>query len=363
MVNAREDHCIGQALADLLRQHGPEGLDNGRIQASLNDLLGSDTALVAPLRDLLRRPAFRQLLLPSNGRTQIGCREGLLDDLSSTYSLAMVKRLGYLLDGVMGMPLRPHGDPQGVREGPAPTEVIPNPFAGPQTSPRRPTPPTPPNPRVPGSAPVPTAPASGPAGIPPLMAALMALLALLSGALVVGMGWILHQQKGAGPSEAAKSPSSGTEKAADSTTAPAPEPESPLRGTTSIPTPASTNSGAWGDASAYKFGQLPGSEYPNSCAFTETTPAGTQKTGNSSLEYWACRDEGGNATDGYLVTWADGKKTRYTFGTGGSGMIIGTNGQQYPMLNWRNDTHNGQKIIVINHEDGATTWIPGHVEN
>ncbi|MFM7361158.1 MAG: hypothetical protein ACKO6F_08530 [Cyanobium sp.] len=350
MVNAREDHRMGQAIADLLRQHGPEGLDNGRIQASLNDLLGSDTALVAPLRDLLSRPAFRQLLLPSGGRTQIGCREGLLDDLSTTYSPVMVKRFGYLLDGVLGLPLRPHGGPQGVGAGPAATEVIPDPLDA--------SSPLPPSPSRPGSP-----PPSPSAGILLLIAALVALLALLSGAVVVGVGWILHLQKGSGPAEVAKSLSSGTEKAADPAPASAPEPEGPSRGTTSIPTPASTGSGVWGDSSAYKFGQLPGGEYPNSCAFTETTAAGTQKTGNSSVEYWACRDEGGNASDGYQVVWADGKRTRYTFGEGGAGVIIGTNGRQYPMQNWRNDTHNGDRIIVINHEDGATTWIPGHVEN
>jgi hypothetical protein len=30
-------------------------------------------------------------------------------------------------------------------------------------------------------------------------------------------------------------------------------------------------------------------------------------------------------------------------------------------MTWRNDTHDGTKIIVISHQDGATTWIPGNV--
>jgi hypothetical protein len=130
----------------------------------------------------------------------------------------------------------------------------------------------------------------------------------------------------------------------------------------SVPSPPVPGSGAWGSEADYKFGRLPGGEYPDSCAFSETTADGIQKTNSSAMEYWACRDEGGNGSDGYRVVWADGKSTRYTFMPNGSGMIIGTNGRRYPMVNWYNDTRNGDKVIVINHEDGSTTWIPGHVD-
>jgi hypothetical protein len=353
MVNAREDHLLGQSLAGLLQQHGPEGLDNGRIQASLNDLLGADTALVAPLRDLLVRPGFRQLLLPSRERTQIGCREGLLDDLASTYSPAMVKRLAYLLDGVMGLPLRPHADPPRAGFTPEPTVVIPDSYVQ-----------VPPPARSNSPATPPVAPASGSGGIPPVMALLMALVAMLSGALVVGFGWMMQQQQNTS-SQVSKSTSAAPEKASDPSpdpVDPVPTPEPPRRESSPVPSPPVPGSGAWGSEADYKFGRLPGGEYPDSCAFSETTADGIQKTNSSAMEYWACRDEGGNASDGYRVVWADGKSTRYTFMPNGSGMIIGTNGRRYPMVNWYNDTRNGDKVIVINHEDGSTTWIPGHVD-
>jgi hypothetical protein len=31
-------------------------------------------------------------------------------------------------------------------------------------------------------------------------------------------------------------------------------------------------------------------------------------------------------------------------------------------MTWRNDSHRGQPIIEISHQDGATTWIPGNVD-
>ena len=118
--------------------------------------------------------------------------------------------------------------------------------------------------------------------------------------------------------------------------------------------------GAWGSSSEYKFGQIPGGDYPDSCAFSRTDSAGRTTTDKSAVEYWACRDNGGNDSDGYTVSWSDGKTTRYMFGPEGDGSVVGTNGTTYPMT-WRNDTHDGTKIIVISHQDGATTWIPGNV--
>ena len=61
------------------------------------------------------------------------------------------------------------------------------------------------------------------------------------------------------------------------------------------------------------------------------------------------------------MVWVDGKQTTYTFRDDGSGAVVGTNGSTFAM-SWRNDSHQGSNIIVINHQDGATTWIPGHVK-
>ena len=100
---------------------------------------------------------------------------------------------------------------------------------------------------------------------------------------------------------------------------------------------------------------------PNTCAFSQSDARGeTILTDTSQLEFWACRDEGGNTDSGYAVTWSDGKRTVYQFNSSDSGMVVGTNGEGFPMR-WRNDTHNGQQIIVITHQNGAISWIPGHV--
>jgi hypothetical protein len=124
------------------------------------------------------------------------------------------------------------------------------------------------------------------------------------------------------------------------------------------PSPPAT--GAWGPASAYKFGRLPDATYPDSCAFSQTDSAAQTIISRSDVDYWACRDEGGNPSDGFNVVWADGKRTTYSFGSGGGGSVVGTNGQTYP-IRWRNDSRNGTNVIIISHSDGATSWIPGRV--
>jgi len=118
--------------------------------------------------------------------------------------------------------------------------------------------------------------------------------------------------------------------------------------------------GEWGCANDYKFGRIPDREYPNSCAFSLTDSRGLRILSKSRVEFWACRDEGGDASSGYKVAWSDGKSTKYTFGPGGQGVIVGLDGRSYP-ITWRNATHSRSNIIVINHEDGAESWIPGSV--
>jgi hypothetical protein len=125
-------------------------------------------------------------------------------------------------------------------------------------------------------------------------------------------------------------------------------------------TELSTTSGTWEPTSKYKFGRLPDSTYPDSCAFSQTDLAGQAIISRSNVDYWACKDEGGNSTDGFSVLWADGKRSKYLFGPGGTGTVVGTNRQTYPMR-WRNEIKNGTEVIVISHESGATSWIPGHV--
>jgi len=319
--------------------------------------------MLGPLRDLLGRPAFGQLVGINQQSVMVGARDALLLDLANTYNPLMVTRLAAVIDGCLGLPPGsvPSVSPAGTR-GAAPQQVLqggawsaPPPvqvYSSPQ-----PPPPT----YVPQPAPIQiltSAPSSGPK---PVTALLILLASLLSGAVLLGLGWLFLSNR---PQLNDSSVKGSSVPAAASTPEAPPAPPSP-------PAPPATEkgvaartpepgSGAWGNTNDYKFGQLPGGDYPNSCAFSRTDGNGRTTTEKSQLEYWACRDEGGDSENGYKVVWADGKKTTYTFQPGGDGLVVGTNGNTYPM-NWRNDSHEGDPIIVINHQDGAVSWIPGNI--
>lgn len=167
-----------------------------------------------------------------------------------------------------------------------------------------------------------------------------------------------------GPSKPSEADSPSERRSAEPSPEPTPDPPSrPIiekRLDTDPPAEPSSPAGAWGPASAYKFGRLPDSTYPDSCAFSQTDSQGETIISRSRLDYWACRDEGGNADDGFSVVWADGKRTKYTFHSGGVGSIVGTDGLRYP-IKWNNESQNGNKVIVISHKDGSISWIPGQV--
>jgi hypothetical protein len=193
------------------------------------------------------------------------------------------------------------------------------------------------------------------------------LVSLLSGGLLMGLGWLLLANRAnliPPPKASTSAPAPSTANGSASAPAPVtPKPPEPSPGSGSSGTTATASpgaDGAWGSASDYKFGTLPGGDYPNSCAFSQTDSEGKVATSKTAVEYWACRDLGGDPETGYKVVWADGKETTYTFAQGGSGTVVGTNGSSYPMQ-WQNDTHMGTDIIVINHQDGAQSWIPGHI--
>jgi hypothetical protein len=196
-----------------------------------------------------------------------------------------------------------------------------------------------------------------------LTAALIAVVSLLAGALIVGLGYVLYLS---GNQSMGKSPNNSDSSQASKPAAPAVPVVSPPQAAPAAPTSkfqapeGEASTSAWGSAADYKFGQLPGGDYPNSCAFSKTDANGKVITDRASLEFWACRDMGGDPSTGYTVIWADGKRTVYTFGSNGEGTIVGTNNSSYP-VSWSNDTHNGTDIIVIRHQDGAQSWIPGKV--
>jgi hypothetical protein len=71
------------------------------MQALLPDLLGADPGLLNPLRDLVARPAFQQLLRRRQGSGDRQLRQALLEELADTYSARMMARLGAVLDGAL----------------------------------------------------------------------------------------------------------------------------------------------------------------------------------------------------------------------------------------------------------------------
>ena len=56
------DHQLGQKLAALMAQQSSSNLPYTVVFNQLQDLLGDDTALQGPLRDLLGRAVFRQMV-------------------------------------------------------------------------------------------------------------------------------------------------------------------------------------------------------------------------------------------------------------------------------------------------------------
>ena len=194
------DHALGQRLAQLIQQSGEEAFEAGvlsrRLQAQLQDLLGAETALLNPLRDLLQRPAFRQLFqLNSQGQILNG-RDALLGDLSEVYSPAIVARLDAVLQGCLNLSGAatpwPTAQPASAPPPAAPSQIAPSQIA-------------------PSAAPATTVVAI-PARSQAPTAILIALLALLCGALVMALAGMLVSSRG----------SNGT-----TSTTPAPSPANP----------------------------------------------------------------------------------------------------------------------------------------
>lgn len=232
------DHELGQRLGRLIACQEAEGLSpaegSRRLLAQLQDLLGAETSLASPLRDLLLRPAFRELI---DGSTTARAQrqQHLLQDLRHTYSAAVVHRLEAVLHGCLGEPSAGPGWSATAPAASSPLQMA-NAASSPAASPFAiPAPPS----AAPASAmahghPAVT-PASSPAAAPAnqpsgALIAVIGLLAILTGGLVAALGWVLHLQRQplAADSGAPAAPAlqrEAREPAAVITTAAAPEPE------------------------------------------------------------------------------------------------------------------------------------------
>jgi len=324
-LSARSDYQLGRQIAGLLQQtgdlYGRRDRGESELIRRLPDLLGSDPSLLNPLRDLLQRPELRRLLRePYDPQLRLQGRDHLIAELQLTYSNRIAGRLQHTLNGILLLAdaqAPPAAAPAGGGQayGPSVTYTV-------QTG------------------------GSGQGG---LTAVAIALLALVSGGALVALIWMLMHGSQSGRPLASPSPTPG-----QASSLPQPAATRRLQST-----PPGVNS--WGRPEDYKFGQGPSANFPHTCAFSRTDARGaTTLADKSQLEFWACRDEGGDPENGYAVTWGDGKRTVYRFNAGGVGAVVGTNGQEVA-IQWRNDQHNGADIIVINHRDGATSWIPGSV--
>jgi hypothetical protein len=85
--NRDSQQQLGRRIAALLTD--PHGIDfpgrpsNSRPLAQVQDLLGAETTLLAPQRDLLLRPSFRSLLTLKQPAARLAGRDALLQELEA----------------------------------------------------------------------------------------------------------------------------------------------------------------------------------------------------------------------------------------------------------------------------------------
>jgi TolA-binding protein len=116
------DQALGRKLVELLDRQ--ENLPAQRIQALLPDLLGPDPGLLNPLRDLVGRPAFLQLLQRREGAGRRQLKHALLEELAETYSERVMVRLEAVLDGVLPkLPCAPQAGAVSAPLATAPAEL------------------------------------------------------------------------------------------------------------------------------------------------------------------------------------------------------------------------------------------------
>ncbi len=249
------DHALGQRLAQLIEQNGESAFEAGvlsrRLLAQLQDLLGSDTSMLNPLRDMLQRPAFRQLFgLGSQGQT-LNARDALLRDLADVYSPAVLSRLDSVLQGCFNLPGSSWPTPAAAFT-PASTSLS-SPSSG-YIYGSVPPSQMPPTPAAATAAPtVVTIPAGqqGPASI------VIALLALICGALVMALVGLLvisrnpssNSAQQAAPSAAPSTPAPPATQPTQPDAQPAPPPPQA--------TPEPNNSGQWQACKDYDAGDSP----------------------------------------------------------------------------------------------------------
>lgn len=105
--SSSNDHDLGRRLAALISQQGERAFESGvasrRMLAQLQDLLGADTTLSAPMRDLMVRPGFQKLFGSDSDIQRQGYKDALLHELSQIYSARVTDRLANVLHGCLNL--------------------------------------------------------------------------------------------------------------------------------------------------------------------------------------------------------------------------------------------------------------------
>jgi len=209
------DYALGRNLARLVASEGSSAFESGvanrRILAGAQDLLGSETALSSPLRDLLQRPGFRLLFSDERLSQTVGARDALISDLANTYSPSMVQRLASVIQGCLGEPQAspsPAVPVAAASVAPPSASVLPIASSG--------------NATPPASLPMPVVTVQSNNG---LVGGLMALISLLAGVLVVGIAWVLMAQRPIQPISAPAPPTAQPKAPESKPEPPPPEPE------------------------------------------------------------------------------------------------------------------------------------------
>ena len=243
------DHALGQRLTQLIQQSGDSAFEAGalnrRLQSQLQDLLGADTSLLNPLRDLLQRPGFRQLFSLSSQGQILNARDALLRDLAEVYSPAVLSRLDAVLQGSLNLP------GSGTATWPTqrlPTSSRPDDSAGPAPSWSAASSSQPPS----ASAAPPTV-VTIPATQQGATAVLIALLALICGALVAALAGMLIMSRNNNGS--VSSPPAQSQSSSPTSTAPVEAERSPSP--TPTPTPATNTVDQWQACADYAGNDAP----------------------------------------------------------------------------------------------------------
>ncbi len=115
---------IGVRLAEFCQTRDQSQLTPAALQAVIADLAGDQAKLLIPLRDLVIRADLRTLAAQAGSGQAMALRDGLLQDLRSTYSPAVVAALAEVLNGLLDLPSDVPQRPSVAQSPPRPTARV-----------------------------------------------------------------------------------------------------------------------------------------------------------------------------------------------------------------------------------------------